>query len=339
MDRYSILMLASKYQAISGHTRVIDSLSKELVKIGHKVTIGSFNFEKDTPEEISKLILHKSDITKTIKDGKFDILHNHQTLMNYNLLFTQQPLVFHYHGASTKSQKINLGICSVMCKKRINKIISISESAKKEIQQYFGTTPNSVIYNGVNTNFYTTNEERKFQKGNPQILFVGNLFEYKNVQFIIKSFSKLKQKFPDAHLQIVGDGKYKKNLAEIISNLNLQNQIELVGRVDDEQLREYYSSCDLYATASTWEFFNLPLLESMSCGKPVLISDLPVHQEIISKSQAGKTFSMNVDNFVKELEFILKNYARLSDNARKFALENDWSNMANRILDVYDELI
>ena len=63
------------------------------------------------------------------------------------------------------------------------------------------------------------------------------------------------------------------------------------------------------------------------------------HQEIISKSQAGKTFSMNVDNFVKELEFILKNYARLSDNARKFALENDWSNMANRILDVYDELI
>ena len=83
----------------------------------------------------------------------------------------------------------------------------------------------------------------------------------------------------------------------------------------------------------------MPLLESMSCGKPVLISDLPVHQEIISKSQAGKTFSMNVDNFVKELEFILKNYARLSDNARKFALENDWSNMANRILDVYDELI
>ena len=338
MKKYSVLMLVSRYHEVSGHTRVIDSLSKELVSLGHKVTIGSFNFEKDPPEQISKLILRKSDITKMIKDGKFDILHNHQTLMNYHLLFTHQPLIFHYHGASTKSQKINLGICSIMCKKRINKIISISKSAKKEIKQYF-TTSNSVIYNGVNTNFYKPNNERKKQKGKPQLLFVGNLFEYKNIQFIIKSFSKLKQKFPDIHLQIIGDGLYKKNLTEMISNLNLQDQIELVGRVDDEQLKEYYTSCDVYTTSSTWEFFNLPLLESMSCGKPVLVSDLPVHEEIISESRAGKIFTMNVDSFVEELEFILKNYVEFSENARKFALENDWSNMAKRILQVYDELI
>ena len=338
MERYSVLMLVSRYHEVSGHTRVIDSLSKELVNLGHKVTIGSFNFEKDPPEQISKLTLRKSDITKIIKNGKFDILHNHQTLMNYHLLFTQQPLIFHYHGASTKSQKINLGICSVMCKKRINKIISISESAKKEIQQYF-TTSNSVIYNGVNTNFYQPNNERKKQNGKPQILFVGNLFEYKNIQFIIKSFSKLKQKFPNIHLQIIGDGLYKKNLTEIISNLNLHDQIELIGRVDDEQLKEYYNSCDVYVTASTWEFFNLPLLESMSCGKPVLVSDLPVHQEIISESHAGKIFTMNGDSFVKELEFVLEHYTELSSNARKFALKNDWTNIAKRILEVYDELI
>ena len=149
----------------------------------------------------------------------------------------------------------------------------------------------------------------------------------------------MKQKFPDIHLQIIGDGLYKKNLTEMISNFNLQDQIELVGRVDDEQLKEYYTSCDVYVTASTWEFFNLPLLESMSCGKPVLVSDLPVHQEIISESRAGKIFTMNVDIFVEELEFILKNYVEFSENARKFALENDWSNMAKRILQVYDELI
>ena len=77
----------------------------------------------------------------------------------------------------------------------------------------------------------------------------------------------------------------------------------------------------------------------MSCGKPVLVSDLPVHEEIISESRAGKIFTMNVDSFVEELEFILKNYVEFSENARKFALENDWSNMAKSILQVYDELI
>jgi len=48
---------------------------------------------------------------------------------------------------------------------------------------------------------------------------------------------------------------------------------------------------------------------------------------------------MNVDSFVEELEFILKNYVEFSENARKLALENDWSNMAKSILQVYDELI
>ena len=77
----------------------------------------------------------------------------------------------------------------------------------------------------------------------------------------------------------------------------------------------------------------------MSCGKPVLVSDLPVHQEIISESHAGKIFTMNGDSFVKELEFVLEHYTELSSNARKFALKNDWTNMAKRILEVYDELI
>jgi len=339
MEKYSILMLMSKYHKVSGHTRVVDSLSIELEKMGHKVTLGSFNFEKEPPEKILKLQLSKSNIFKKIKEGKFDLIHNHQTLMNYYLLFSQQPLIFHYHGASSKLQKINLGISSVICKKRINKIISISESAKKEIQQYFPTTSNSVIYNGVDTNFYKQNNIKKFQKGNPELLFVGNLFEYKNVQFIIKIFSQLKQKFPKIHFQIIGDGTYKKNLNELIDKYNFQDQISVVGRVNDEQLREYYASCDIYTTASTWEFFNIPLLESMSCGKPILVSELSVHKEIILKSKAGEIFEMNANSFIEKIKNILENYEQFSENARKFALENDWTDIAKKISNVYTELI
>ena len=56
MERYSVLMLVSRYHEVSGHTRVIDSLSKELVNLGHKVTIGSFNFE-DVVEDLNKVLL------------------------------------------------------------------------------------------------------------------------------------------------------------------------------------------------------------------------------------------------------------------------------------------
>ena len=77
----------------------------------------------------------------------------------------------------------------------------------------------------------------------------------------------------------------------------------------------------------------------MSCGKPILVSDLPVHQELISKSNAGEIFSMNSDSFEKKLKLILKNYEKFSQNGRKFALANDWAKMAERISNIYDELI
>ena len=46
MKKVKILMLMSKYQKISGHTRVIDNLSSGLIKLGHNVTVGAFSFEK-----------------------------------------------------------------------------------------------------------------------------------------------------------------------------------------------------------------------------------------------------------------------------------------------------
>jgi len=77
----------------------------------------------------------------------------------------------------------------------------------------------------------------------------------------------------------------------------------------------------------------------MSCGKPILVSNLPVHQEIISKSHAGEIFSMNENSFIEKMEFILKNYEEFAENARKFALENDSIKMAEKISKIYDELI
>jgi len=48
---------------------------------------------------------------------------------------------------------------------------------------------------------------------------------------------------------------------------------------------------------------------------------------------------MNADRFVEKIEYILENYEKFSENARKFALENDWTNMAKKISGIYDKLI
>ena len=61
------------------------------------------------------------------------------------------------------------------------------------------------------------------------------------------------KKFPDAYLQIVGDGEDYTVLEDMIKEKNLNSRIQLIGEIDHDELRFYYSSCDLYISASTFE--------------------------------------------------------------------------------------
>ena len=63
--------------------------------------------------------------------------------------------------------------------------------------------------------FYKNSGNTSFKKGNPQLFFVGNLFEYKNIQFLINIFPKIIQNYPDIHFQIVGKGEFKDNLIKL----------------------------------------------------------------------------------------------------------------------------
>ena len=70
--------------------------------------------------------------------------------------------------------------------------------------------------------------------------------------------------YPNAHLQIVGDGKGIERLKFKIKEKKLENKVELTGSLYGDDLRLRYSSCDIYTSASKNEAFNLPILEAMA---------------------------------------------------------------------------
>ena len=338
MKQVKILMLMSNYQKVSGHTRVIDNLSLGLVKLGYNVTVGAFSFEKEPPDGINKLKFKKfENIISKFKN--YDIIHNHQTKMNYYSLFTSKPFVFHNHGATLKLHEINLKVSLYLCKKSISKIVSISVAASDALPKFAKDIPMIVIYNGVDTNYYLPNLPKPHKKGDPQLFFVGNLFQYKNVQLIINAMSKIIKNYPNSHLQISGDGEYKDDLAEMIRERKLERQVELIGRITDDELRLRYSSCDVYVSASKWELFGLPLLEAMSCGKPVVVSNILAHTELVSSSKAGLTFSFDIDDLSTKLQKVYENLDFYAKEARKFAEKNDWKQVCLKISNLYEQLL
>jgi glycosyltransferase involved in cell wall biosynthesis len=198
----SILMLMSKYHKFSGHVRVVENLSTGLDKLGFDVSIASPIWEKDPPGNIKKISLNRFKTIDSQIPNKINLIHNHQTLMNYYSLFTKRPFIFHYHGASMLLQRINLKLSMNLCQNHITKIISVSYAAENQINDLIKNIPSQIIYNGVNNRLYE-NVKNIEKSGDPQLLFVGNLFEYKKVQTIILAMKKILINFPNAHFQII----------------------------------------------------------------------------------------------------------------------------------------
>jgi teichuronic acid biosynthesis glycosyltransferase TuaC len=336
MEKTKILMLMSIYQKISGHTRVVDNLSKFLVKEGFDVTIGAIKFQKEPPNGVKREDLKLTNIISKIKN--YDIIHNHQTKMNYFSLFTEKPFIFQYHGASMKLQKINLFLSLMLCQKKISKLVSVSKAALLQLPKFAENIPTEVIYNGIDSEYYKLKNNFEQKKSEPQLFFAGNLFQYKNVQFIIRSLNKLKEHYPNFVLRIAGDGEYKIKLEEIIKEQKLEKNVFLLGRIDDEFLRKEYCSSDVYISASTFETFGMPLLESMSCFKPVVVSKIPPHEELVNGSRAGECFSMDNDEIIEKIIKVYENKEELGILGRKFAEKYDWIEIVKMYKTLYNEL-
>ena len=115
-------------------------------------------------------------------------------------------------------------------------------------------------------------------------IYVGSLIKRKNVRYLIDAFNTLDNNF---ELLVVGDGKEKVRLEKMSSK-----NVKFLGRKDNVQ--EYLFASDVFVSASFSEGMPTAVLEAMACGLPLLLSDIPQHQEIIDKNPfMGDLFSLS----------------------------------------------
>lgn len=101
----------------------------------------------------------------------------------------------------------------------------------------------------------------------------GRLLEDKNHQTVINAVQRLKsENNADVHLYIAGDGSYKTELETLVSSLNISNNVTFLGLLSVEEMVTFYDSMDVVVLPSFHEAFGLVFIESISLGKPVIVS-------------------------------------------------------------------
>ena len=172
-----------------------------------------------------------------------------------------------------------------------NRIASVSEFSKKDIVDSYeiSSAKIDVVYNGPNKQFKPiTNEERtniknKYSEGKSFFLFVGTLHPRKNLVNLFKAFDEFKSKAnSDFKLVIVGRKMWWTNEIEnTYKGLEFKGDILFAGRLSEEELYKITGAAYALSYVPVFEGFGIPLVEAMSCGVPVITSNITSMPEVV----------------------------------------------------------
>ena len=170
-------------------------------------------------------------------------------------------------------------------------------------------------------------EPKPLSKDKFNILFIGSVTDRKKPHMIIEAIQRINDK--SYNLSIVGPApneKYFKELKDLIDKSDLQNQVSLIGPVDRESVKDYYSTSNLMILPSISEGLARVIFESQVAMCPVLVTDAPGMSDIVIDGQTGYVFeSNNLDSLSLRIEYIKNNYDEASlvaKNAKGFILSN-----------------
>ncbi|MBN1150185.1 glycosyltransferase family 4 protein [candidate division WOR-3 bacterium] len=199
---------------------------------------------------------------------------------------------------------------------KIDGLIAVSEEAKKSVEQYF-EGDFAIIPNGVNSEFFNPELKRieNFDSSDFNIFFAGRFDPRKGVNYLVKSFYFILKFVPNAKLWIGGGDRYRKlGLDLIMARLKAKNheiakRVEYLKFIPFSQLPRYFKSADVFCSpAIGGESFGIVLIEAMSCGTPVVASDIPGYREVVSDGKDGLLFRpKDIKDLAKKIVFLAQN--------------------------------
>jgi glycosyltransferase involved in cell wall biosynthesis len=178
------------------------------------------------------------------------------------------------------------------CLKKSSKIMVLSRYIKRKIEHthkipshHFDVNPGGVDLKRFRPfgNRRQIKRELRLPENKIHLLTVRNLEPRMGLDNLIKSIKDINSVRNNAHLTICGDGPEKKNLQQLINELDLIKEVTLTGFIPSELLPKFYNAADFFILPTRkLEGFGLVTPESMACGTPVVGTPVGGTQEILS---------------------------------------------------------
>ena len=169
-----------------------------------------------------------------------------------------------------------------------------------------------------------------FSENRPiDVIFVGRLVKWKNVNEIITSVSKL-----GLSLTVLGDGPERTNL-EMLSN-QLNAEVTFEGQVKEDEIVNFLIQAKCFVLVSDYEGMSFALLQAMNCGAVPVVSDIEGNLQIIKDKETGFVVPLHNQERLNEAINYAVNYPKISNDIaiaakklcnKEFNLESNFGRM------------
>lgn len=206
-------------------------------------------------------------------------------------------------------------------------ITTVSTKLGKTLQNIYGSALISFtpIFNVLEKEFSEHAHSNKISKDTSGVinyLCIGSLDENKNHELLIRAFAKMHKSNPNSKLRIGGDGHLKMHLQGIIDELGINSNIELLGLLNRNEVRDEMDRADAFVLSSIVETFGVVLMEALSLGKPVIATKCGGPEDIVTKINGLLIENNDLNAMVEALMTMNVDYIKYSSNEIKLDCSN-----------------
>ena len=290
---------------------------------------------KNIFEKIKKYFTFFKQTIHSIHHGDYDLIYVHY--MNHSILpllliknTILKPLILNAHGSDVLPQSITgkyvqRSIIPII--KKADLIVVPSKYFKSIVKNKFSLDEKKIFVSpsgGIDTKLFSKKDYIPNKK--LTIGYVSRIDKRKGWNTFLTAVKLIKEKTDyDFTVIIIGDGPDMGQLKHRIESYELSQEVSVLGAIDHRKLPTYYHNMDLFIFPTLAESLGLVGLEAMSCGIPIIGSNISALREYIYPKSNGDLFEVNdpMDLFRKINNFIslpIDKKKSLSDSARNTAL-------------------
>lgn len=274
-----------------------------------------------------------------------DVVHVHEpfapSTAMWACLAARSPLVATFHSGAERSRLYDLAAPALRrLNRRIGVRIAVSRAAARTAAVRVGGRF-EIVPNGADVERFREAPPADLGTG-PKLLFVGRLDERKGFPTAVEAFGMLAADRPDLRLIVVGDGPDRGAVDRLPGDV--RDRVAMLGARANTELPPIHAACDVYlGTSVGGESFGVVLVEAMAAGLPVVASDIPGYDEVVTDGVEGFLVPpRDPEAVARAASGILDDpalAARLSQAGRSRAGTFDWHGVASRIVELYGRAI